>query len=87
MDVERDELWMTVDTSSFYENVLLNRLSLRSGNPQYCEEYTESNNLGLGHGQNLSIEYTSGGQRKLWIGSEDDRGVTRINPDNMTIEV
>ena len=87
VDVERDELWMTVDTSSFYENVLLNRLSLRSGNPQYCEEYTESNNLGLGHGQDLSIEYTSGGQRKLWIGSEDDRGVTRINPDNMTIEV
>ena len=87
VDVERDEVWMSVDISSWYENVLINKLSLKSGNPLYCEEYTESNNLALGHGQDLSIEYLSNGQRRLWIGSEDDRGVTRINPDTMSIEV
>lgn len=86
VDVEQEEIWMSVDTSSFAENVLLNKLSLRSGNPLYCEEYTESNNIGLGHGQDLSIEYTSNGDRLLWIGSESDSGVTRVNTDNMSIE-
>ncbi len=86
IDVERDEIWMSVDTSSFYENVLINKLSLQSGNSLYCEEYTESAGIPLGHGQDLSIEYTASGERKLWIGSESDRGVTRINPENMTIE-
>ena len=53
---------MSVDTSTLYENVLINRLSLKSGHTQYCEEYKESNNLGLGHGQDLE-EYTSNGDR------------------------
>ena len=87
IDIEQDEVWMSVDTSTLYENVLINRLSLQSGNPQYCEEYKESNNLGLGHGQDLSIEYALNGERLLWIGSESDRGVTRVSTDSMTIEV
>ncbi|MEC7985553.1 MAG: putative metal-binding motif-containing protein [Myxococcota bacterium] len=87
VDVEREELWMSVDTSFVYENVLINRLSLLSGNSQYCEEYTESNNIGLGHGQDLSLEYDSNGDPLLWIGSESDMGVTRVDPKTMTIDV
>ena len=87
IDIEQDEIWMSVDTSLLYENVLINRLSLQSGNPQYCKEYKESNSLGLGHGQDLSLEYTSNGTRLLWIGSQSDRGVTRIDTESMTIEV
>jgi hypothetical protein len=87
IDVEQDEIWMSVDTSFLFENVLINRLSLQSGNPQYCEEYKEGNNIGLGHGQDLSIEYSANGERLLWIGSESDRGVTRVDTDSMSIEV
>ena len=39
VDLEQEQIWMSVDTSSSYENVLINRLSLHSGNTQYCEEY------------------------------------------------
>lgn len=87
IDVEQDELWMSVDSSVIFENVLINRLSLQSGNPQYCENYTEGNNLGLGHGQDLSIEYASNGERLLWIGSQSDRGVTRVDFDSTSTEV
>ena len=69
----------------FTEDVLVNRISLETGHTQYCEEYGGSKTLG--HGQDLSIEYTSSGSRMLWIGSESDRGVTRVDPETKTIDV
>lgn len=86
IDFENRQLWASQDTSSSTENVLINQLSLESGNPQYCHEYTEGNNVALGHGQDLSMETLSGGQVRLWTGSESDRGVTRVDPANQTIE-
>jgi hypothetical protein len=85
VDLERREVWISQDMGSFTEDVLVNRFSLETGHTQYCEEYGGGN--ALGHGQDLSIEYTSTGSRMLWIGSESDRGVTRIDPETKTIDV
>ena len=86
IDFEARQAWISQDTSSSTENVLINQVSLESGNPQYCREYTEGNNVALGHGQDLSIEHIGNNDIRLWIGSESDRGVSRVNPENYTIE-
>ena len=87
VDLQEEHVWMSVDTSSFHEDVLINHLSLQTGTSQYCESYDHNNNLELGHGQDLSIERTTNNDLYLWIGSESDRGVTRINPQTQSIEV
>ena len=46
VDLERRQLWISQDMGNFTEDVLINRLSLESGYPQYCEEYGGSIALG-----------------------------------------
>ena len=65
IDFESRQAWISQDTSSNTENVLINQVSLESGNPQYCREFTEGNNVALGHGQDLSLEY---GNNKSYCG-------------------
>ena len=84
IDFEARQAWIFQDTLKI-ENVLLNQVSLESGNTSIAE-FTEGNNVALGHGQDLSIEYVGSNDIRLWIGSESDRGVSRVNPENYSIE-
>ena len=83
VDLENEEIWTSIDMYSSNDDVLINRLSLRSGTSQYCYEYTDS--LELGHGQDLSLEQTSSGMTYLWTGDSTDRGVARVNPETLVI--
>lgn len=76
-------VWTSTDMGSNTEAVLINQLSLSRGVPRYCTPF--EGNIELGHGQDLSLDYTSQSPI-LWTGSSSDMGVSKVNPRTLEVQ-
>ena len=71
------------DTSSSTENVLINQVSLETNG---IVESLPRQQRRLGTRSRFEHRVYGNNDIRLWIGSESDRGVSRVNPENYTIE-
>ncbi|MBN2694656.1 hypothetical protein JXR93_08340 [bacterium] len=87
VDYSSKKIYTTTDMFSTnqdrIDDTLINRLSLQSGITDNCTVW--GGEKALGHGQDLSIE-KSNGKIYLWTGTASNRGVSRLDISNNSLQ-